>query len=55
MARRRSARPSFVPTVVPLSAAVFVLGTAATLIVLSLAGVELAVPLVLGVARGRGA
>jgi putative nucleotidyltransferase with HDIG domain len=41
MARRRSARPSFVPTVVPLSAATFVLGTVATLGVLSIAGVKI--------------
>jgi putative nucleotidyltransferase with HDIG domain len=49
MARRRSVRPSFVPTVAPLSAAVLVFGTAATLGVLSISGVSLSAAVALGV------
>ena len=49
MARRRSARPSFGPTVVPLSAAAFALGTVATLSVLYVAGVKLTFGVALGV------
>ncbi len=50
MARRRTVRPSFVPTVAPLSAAAFVIGTAATLGLLAALGVTLSVGLALGVA-----
>jgi putative nucleotidyltransferase with HDIG domain len=49
MARRRAARPSFLSTVVPLSAAFLVLGVAASLGVLSLLGVELSPAVALSV------
>ena len=47
MARRRSARPSFVPTIVPLFAALFALGTAGMIGVLAISSVDLTATIVL--------